>query len=536
MRSQRWTLGGFAAAVVAVTAVVADVAPAGQVEVGFAKAEVTPRVDGDRPVWLAGYSFGRRATGVHDPLYARAVVLRDPRPRKQGSPKQGGGMVAASKIALVSVDSIGLMRPTTQAIRAKLADFDFVVVASTHDHEGPDAIGLWGQTPLQTGVDPDYLKLVVEGAVKAVRDAEKALAPAEARYGTAADETLLNDSRQPIVKDGVLRVLRFDPPAKAGRPRIPGAGLPGAGAGLPGAGAGFPGAGAGFPGAIGLLVQWNCHPESLGSKNTQVTADFPAFAIAALEKRYGCPVTYFSGAVGGLMGPPHGVVKDEQGGELRGGNFEYAHAYGELVAALAGRAIDGAKPIELAPMHVTSRSVTIPLGNLLYLLAGRGGVIQRDMYLWTGDPAKRGRPFDPQDAVTPEHRPALETEVAHLRLGELQVACIPGELYPELVYGHVEDPPQPGADYPDAPPEPSVMASLRRAAAAKDGEPDPPALILGLANDEIGYLIPKRQWDQVPPYAYGRSTGQYGEINSVGPEAAGNVMAALRECVTRGER
>ena len=51
--------------------------------------------------------------------------------------------------------------------------------------------------------------------------------------------------------------------------------------------------------------------------------------------------------------------------------------------------------------------------------------------------------------------------------------------------------------------------------------------LLGLANDEIGYIIPNRQWDSRPPYAYGRASAQYGEINSCGPEAAPIVMQAL---------
>ena len=34
--------------------------------------------------------------------------------------------------------------------------------------------------------------------------------PVTAAYGTAEDESLLGDSRLPIVKDGVLRVVRFD--------------------------------------------------------------------------------------------------------------------------------------------------------------------------------------------------------------------------------------------------------------------------------------------------------------------------------------
>jgi len=56
-------------------------------------------------------------------------------------------------------------------------------------------------------------------------------------------------------------------------------------------------------------------------------------------------------------------------------------------------------------------------------------------------------------------------------------------------------------------------------------------LVLGLANDEIGYIVPKRQWDVVPPFAYGRTSAQYGERNSVGPETARMLMEALADRV-----
>ena len=51
-------------------------ASAGDVlQVGFAEVDITPDVDRERPVWIAGYGQNRRATGVHDRLFARAVVL-----------------------------------------------------------------------------------------------------------------------------------------------------------------------------------------------------------------------------------------------------------------------------------------------------------------------------------------------------------------------------------------------------------------------------------------------------------------------------
>ena len=60
---------------------------------------------------------------------------------------------------------------------------------------------------------------------------------------------------------------------------------------------------------------------------------------------------------------------------------------------------------------------------------------------------------------------------------------------------------------------------------------------IGLANDELGYFIPKGEWDAPsglpwdedgePPYLYGAKQPPYGEINSCGPDAEREVREAL---------
>lgn len=442
--------------------------------VGFGEADITPTLGPDTPVWLAGYGQNRRATAVHDPLLVRAVVLSDGR----------------TKVALLCADLVGVMLPTVKAVREKLTGFDYVLVSATHNHEGPDTIGLWGPSPFATGVDEAYMAKLVEACVKAAQQADKAATPAVASYGTAKDESLLGDSRLPKVRDGVLRVLVFhhrDEPAKR----------------------------------LGVFVQWNCHPEAMGSRNTQVTADFCWATVAALRKKYDCPIAYFTGPVGGLMAPPDGVVRDEDGNELHEGDFAYTQRYGEMVAALAARAIDDAKPVTLTPIERATRRVMLPLTNPLYIAAWKTGMIRRDAFVWTGDWRKAGRQVRPDEPLDPSVTFAVDTEVGYLRLGEVHAAAIPGEIYPELIYGRFENPADPNADYPDAPLEKHAAALL----------PGDKQLFLGLANDEIGYIIPKRQWDAAAPFCYGRDRGQYGEINSVGPDVAPILMKAIEAVV-----
>src|SRR5262245_864704 len=91
---------------------------------GFAEADITPAVGGDHTVYMAGFGQNRKATGVHDPLKARAVVLEHDNRR----------------VALVSLDVIGFFHPNVLRVREQLPGFTYLLVTSTHNHEGPDTL------------------------------------------------------------------------------------------------------------------------------------------------------------------------------------------------------------------------------------------------------------------------------------------------------------------------------------------------------------------------------------------------------------
>ena len=56
--------------------------------------------------------------------------------------------------------------------------------------------------------------------------------------------------------------------------------------------------------------------------------------------------------------------------------------------------------------------------------------------------------------------------------------------------------------------------------------------IIGLGNDEMGYIIPKAEWDERPPWLNNSPRAYYGEINSPGPETAQTVTHALANLIT----
>jgi hypothetical protein len=444
------------------------IAAAPPLEVGFGETDITPKIDGPRPVYLAGFGHNRKATGVAEPLAARAVVLKS----------------AGRKVALVSVDLVGYFRPEVEKVRAQLDGFHYVLVSSTHTHEGPDTLGLWGPTPFQSGIDPDYIALVRERIVKAVQDADAAARPATAAIGTARAPELLRDTRKPHVVNDELTAVVFH--GGDGKPS-------------------------------GLVVVWGCHPETYDSKSPLVSSDFVFHTVRALKDRYGCPVAYFTGAVGGLMTTIGLTVKDVDGKEVRGSGPELNAAYGKALARVAGRAVEAAKSASLTPLEVRSRPLFLPVDNKLYQMAAQLKVFARPTYRWTDDMAKPELLDKPAVGVAS----AIATEVGWLRLGDLSIATVPGEIYPELVLAGPPPDGDPNTDFPDAPFEPTLYATL----------PGPHKVMIGLANDEVGYILPRRQWDEKPPFAYGRDKAPYGEVNSLGPRTAPLLLGAFRDLV-----
>src|SRR5262249_34137521 len=231
----------------------------------------------------------------------------------------------------------------------------------THNHNGPDTLGLWGPNPFTSGVDPDYLRRVEAATVRAIRAAEASLRPVTAHIGTVSAPELLHDSRPPIVKHDELVVLQFRDPA-GGKP-------------------------------AGLVVQWNCHPETLDGKGTRISSDYVGTLVESLRAKHGCPVVYLTGTVGGLITTNRLGGPDEQGNRLPEGSVEKMHRYGHLLAARADQALAATKPLRMTPFAARTRSLALPMDNRIYLVGKQLGVLTREMERWTGDPYQPPTPL-----------------------------------------------------------------------------------------------------------------------------------------------
>jgi hypothetical protein len=436
--------------------------------VGFGRINITPPLtNASRPIWLAGFSQNRAATGVHDPLYAVATVLDD----------------GQTRIGLVVLDAIGFFYDDVIAVRraceAELK-LNYTVVCSTHNHSTPDLMGLWGPSPLQSGVDRRYRQQVIDGAAQALRDAAQSLQETKVSYHEikTPPDGLVADTRKPQVFDSDLRVVLFR--NQAGTE------------------------------VLGTVVGWGNHPETPWSKNQEITADFPGALRDALENGIirsnrvvlpglGGTHVFVNGAVGGLMTThPSTVVTDPfSGEEFKKPSHEKTRALGNQ---LARRVLDRISNLELpgstlAPIGIHARTVEFPVKNKGFLLATFFGLLDRGHSSWM----------------------RMKSEVALITLGEASIACIPGEIYPEIVNGGIEQ--APGGDFEVAPVEVPAIRELM---------PGKLKFVFGLANDEIGYIIPRSEWDEKPPYLYGAKGSPYGEVNSVGPDTAPLIHQTLR--------
>lgn len=498
MKPAGMALRGMACAAVLSLWLAAGPARAGTFYAAAGKADITPDLRRET-VWLAGYgASGRKALGVHDSLYARAWVVSD----------------GTTTVALVGLDLIGLSREDVEEIRRRLGwtlARHYLLVWATHQHSGPDTLGLWGRWPGVSGVDQRYRRRLLEGVVSLVRDLSSRLSEAELSAAkTELDPRgLCRDIRDPVVLDPELNVLQLR--AKA-RPAAGKKGSIQAGA------------------VIGTLVRWSCHPEALREDNRLVSADYPGELCARIEGRTGGACLFAAGAIGGLL------VADSDRSPAR--QFSEARRIGRTLADAALKALAWAERWGEGRVAFSSRLIRVPVENSRYLLFLRSLAFGHRLLDARGEPLPLWRTywlplrhfiFFP----LPERlRPWVESSVSRVRLGQVDILGIPGEIFPELVLGGYDGRYRFGAPLtgPANPNPPRLSEApkgpyLRERLRARHG------LVVGLANDELGYIVPEydfqitdnRSLEPHPPGTH------YEETNSIGIRATRIILGAAEE-------
>jgi neutral ceramidase len=149
----------------------------GTLRAGAAKVDITPKdLSGLVSVWAKPF------TGVHDPIFARAVVIDDGR----------------NSAAIVSLDLVEFGDTTAlrQRIQHELAiPADHIIISATHDHNAPRGGPITPGTSSAQGrpySPPAYIQLVDDAILQALKNAKAALQPARVGVGTGRSDINVN--------------------------------------------------------------------------------------------------------------------------------------------------------------------------------------------------------------------------------------------------------------------------------------------------------------------------------------------------------
>ena len=121
----------------------------------------------------------------------------------------------------------------------------------------------------------------------------------------------------------------------------------------------------------------------------------------------------------------------------------------------------------------------------------------------------------------------FKTETSVLQISNLTFILIPGEIFPELVLGGSYINPEGNNLNPQTIQELTLGKNIEN------------LIIIGLCNDEIGYIIPPSDFlvDEKYPYInkYEDQNGEnhYEETNSVGINAAYELITAIKEALSK---
>ncbi|MFZ5478120.1 MAG: hypothetical protein ACOZNI_15235 [Myxococcota bacterium] len=373
-------------------------------------------------VWIAGFGELRAARTVHDDITVTAVVLS----------------LDGEYVALVGVDALGILenriRDAKDALEAEGFDRDRVVVSSSHTHQGPDTVGIYGAAEdYLSGIYPPFMEEVSPGLFDAISTAASEMVPVSPRQGLVrmsqlGDDTLngepfgginpdpsvvggINDIRDPVVEADHVLAIALDG-ADGGR--------------------------------VATIVNASGHPEVVGDENDAISADYPFYVREYVESTAGGTTVFLSGALGGMQSALGATlptvdengerVVDDQGSPVwqSDSNFEFAQTWGTLVAQAAEAALTDDTP--WTAIRVRHAEFLIPVDNISFKLAFQVGLLDTPDSYVVMDHSCPGYGSDPDNFG------CVPGGVWQIELGPTTFGSVPGELFPELFWGVPDEP------------------------------------------------------------------------------------------------
>lgn len=273
--------------------------PLSILKVGAAAVDITPQPG----IPLTGFVARQGpSVGVHDPLFAKALVLQS-----------GSQTAAVITCDLLALDADFVASARTAIREATNIPEQAIMIACTHTHSGPATIFL-----RECGeVNIAYLNQLQTWLVEVTQKAAASLRPATVGIGFGKVERgTINRRQAGSDTDTDLSVVALQD-----------------GAGLP----------------IATLVNYACHPVCLDHANRMISADYPGVLTRKLQEQIGGIAMFLTGAAGDIN--PACM-----------GNFGCAEELGNGLAAVVLQMVDSITYREITNLRVTSQTIDLPLG------------------------------------------------------------------------------------------------------------------------------------------------------------------------------
>ncbi|MCX8037981.1 MAG: neutral/alkaline non-lysosomal ceramidase N-terminal domain-containing protein [Candidatus Sumerlaeia bacterium] len=403
---------------------------AGELRAGAAAVKIPPPLG----VSMAGYYSPRGAEGVHDDLFAKALVLE-----KDGV-----------KVALVVLDVIRTHRDHVLAAREKIEKTtgiqgDHVMISATHTHTGPEvsaaslrAKDLGAENP----VTLEFNRTLPDKIAEAVQQANAALAPVKVSTAIGHEDSIAFNRRY-FMKDGTVAwnpgklnpnivkpagpidpavpVIYFETPKKK---------------------------------PVATYVNYAVHLDNVGG--THISADLPHTLSKCLADVKGREMVtlYATGACGDINHLDVNWAEPQKG-------HDNAARMGVILAAEVLRTFPKFKAVEPGPLRARSALIQFDLPKVT-----PEQVEQARKEKDSKEFLKKVNAYKVLDVAARQGKP-LEVEVQVITLGrDIAWVSLPGEIFVEL------------------------------GLAIKEQSPFPVTAIAELANGSIGYIPTARAYPQ----------------------------------------
>lgn len=406
------------------------------------------------PTWIGGFGPLRPAVGVHDPVEARALAIS-----KDGE-----------YVVLLALDLVGLGLLRIELMREELASRGFdgerLIVSSSHNHQGPDVVGLWGDESLDaggSGLMPEYQETLVARMATAVEQAASNMEAVQVRMAaqrlrersvwfngrhfggknpTEKMHGLIHDIRDPVVVSDQLFVAHFERPDGSG---------------------------------LATFLNWSGHPEVRGSGD-EISSDYVHWLRRGVEANLGGGALFFPESLGGMMsalggsvpravadgaaiewvfqtcsaeavaddadlecfGLAEGAPRVDSDGDpvpewAQSSTWDFPESLGNVLAEAAVDLVQGAEVTPFDRIDVQSAPMYVPIDNPIFQLLIGVNRFEAPVDRFVTD----GRcDYDRSDLAHPGCTPDRTWRV---RLGPAQFITAPGELFPEYFWGLPED-------------------------------------------------------------------------------------------------